>query len=174
MKQHIFGFVLFTLIVGTAGFVSAVFTELPSRDAVKVSEVPRTVEYKSSCWKRVKPSSKQTWISSARVVQATLNQKTRQLETDLLIERETKSFETVLVSLHFFTKDAKGTRYLATEKVWLEPYFNTNNIAAQSITSSYKWLDELGSYENLYVTAETKGGTPTFSESNAMPVLKSF
>jgi hypothetical protein len=171
MKQHIFGFILFTLIVGTAGLISAFFTELPSRDAVKVFDVPRTVEYKSSCWKQVKSP---TGNSSARVVQATLDQKTKQLETDLFIEREASSVRSVNVSLHFFTKDAKGTHYLATEKVWLEPFFNSDNRAAQSITSSYKWLDELGSYENLYVVAETKSSTPRFSESNAVPVLKSF
>ncbi|HSK74069.1 MAG TPA: hypothetical protein VK892_20385 [Pyrinomonadaceae bacterium] len=171
MKQHIFGFILFALIVGTAGLISAFFTELPSRDAIKVFEVPKTVEYKSSCWKQVKSSAEN---SSARVVQATFNQKTKQLETDLLIERETSSVEKLYVSLHFFTKDAGGTRYLATEKLWLEPFFNRNNTASQSITSSYKWRDELGSYENLYVVAGTKNSIPRFNESNAVAVVKSF
>lgn len=173
MKQHIFGFVLFTLIVGTAGLISAFFTELPSRDAVKVSEVPRTVEYKSSCWKKVKSTEKAGNVS-ARVVQATFDLKLKLLEADLLVERETSSVKSVSVSLHFFTKDENGTRFLATEKVWLEPAFDQSHSAVQSIITSYKWLDNLDSYENLYVAAETKMGTPKFSESNAVPVLKSF
>lgn len=174
MKQHIFGFILFTLIVGTAGLISAFFTELPNRDAIKVFEVPKTVEYKSSCWKHVKSSPEKTEGISARVVQAALNQKTKELETNLFIEREESSVKNVIVSLHFFTKDAKGTRYLATHIAFLEPFFNRDNIATESITSSYKWLNDLDPNENLYVTAETKSSTPKFSESYAVPILKSF
>ena len=170
MKQHIFGFILFTLIVGTAGLISAFFTELPSRDAVKVFDVQRTVEYKSSCWKQVKSP---TGNFSARVVQATLNQKTKQLETDLLIERETSSVERINLTLYFFSNDTKGKAFHVTEKVWIEPYFNSDNKATQTIKSSYR-VNDLESYENLYVMVESKSGTSKSSESNAVPVLRSF
>lgn len=174
MKQHIVGALLFSFIVATAGVISFFFTELPSVEGVKAPELPRTFGYRLGCRKQYKSFPVNDGKFSVRALQSVLNLKTKQLETDLLIKRENRSVQFVTVSLHFFTKDGQGTRYLATEKAWVEPFFNSGNEALHSITSAYKWLDNLESYENLYVVAETTSSLPEFSESDAVAVLKSF
>lgn len=142
MKKHIIGFTLFSIIVGTAAFIYAMF------NVVKVEEVftpAYTPTYqRNSCWK-MKRELKETSVASPVVRQAVLDLKTKQLNWELAAPLSNSQ-----IALHFFVKDENGTRYINSAFVPKSGFENGVNKA----TSSYQWLDNLDSYENLYVTAE--------------------
>ncbi len=172
MKKHVVGFILFNLIVGTSAIIAALFYEMPKIDSVDVPETP--VIYTRSCWRMRK--NLQSPQVNAKITQAVFNENTDQLDMDLFLERKNHSTENVSVSLQFFVKDGNQTRYLATETFNLTPDFDLDDKAAQSVTFSYKWLDDLKSHENLYIvpqTAATENYTrlaPRFDEASAAPV----
>lgn len=174
MNKHIFGFILFSLIVGTSAFIYGFFfTPLATIQPVSVFEV-RT-EKRKSCRKETYSRVERGEVT-AKVVQAVFNSNTNQLDMDLFLERKNSSTDNVAVRLHFFVKDGAKTRYLATEKVDLTPDFNLDDKATHSITSSYEWLDNLKSRENLYVVPQTIGNTereftPVFDEAKATSVI---
>ena len=174
MNKHIFGFILFSLIVGTSAVIYGFLASPAVVEPVFVFE--NQPQKRKSCRKQMysRVESKEV---SAKVVQAVLNSNTNQLEMDLFLERENNSIENAAVRLHFFSKEGARTRYLATEKVVLTPEFNFDNKATQSITSSYEWLDNLRSRSNLYVVPQTiadgenyRSVTPRFDEEKAMPI----
>ncbi len=175
MNQNVFGVILFSFIVGTAIFVSEFFVTLPTPPPVYERPV---YESRTSCRKNMVTQTVPAEIASIKVRQAVLNAETGKLYTDFLVKRESPQTQTVGVALHFFVKDGRGTRYLATETVALSPEFNYDEKANNSVVSSYQWLDDLQRRDNLYVVAESsipfqksKNLEPKFDEANAVPVL---
>ena len=167
MKKHIIGFTLFSIIVGTAAFIYAMFNVVNVEEVFAPAYTP-TYQTKS-CWK-MKRDSKETNVGSPVVRQAVLDLKTKQLNWEVAAP-ETKS----KIALHFFIKDENGTRYINSA---LAPETSFENGVIKA-TSSYLWLDNLASYENLYVIAEftsrsdykNKYAQPKFDSSNATSVL---
>ncbi len=167
MIKHYFGFALFSFIVGTTAVVYAMF------NVVNVNEVtvPNYSTYSptKSCWK-MKRESRESNISSPTIRQAVFNLKTKQLKWELAAP-ETNS----KIALHFFIKDENGTRYINS---MLALSFG-NESGTIKATSSHLWLDNLESYENLYVIAEPvlsgayidKNFLPKFDQSKAVAVL---
>lgn len=183
MKKHLFGFALFSLIVGTAAFVYAIF------NVVRVDEVPAPSYYQTyspstSCWK-MKKDLRQSNFDSPKVSQAVFNTRTEQVSLNL----ELPEISAPIV-LHFFVKDAKGARYIASEQVLvagrgkLEGKMDMQADGAYrfgeiKITGSYSSLDNLNSFENLYLIAESVSVSqtrnnnfqPEFDAAKAIPVL---
>lgn len=175
MNQNVFGVILFSFIVGIAIFISEFFIALPTPPAVYERPV---YESRTSCRKKVDTQAIPAEISSIKVWQAVLNAETGKLYTDFSVKKGNFRDESIGVALHFFVKDGRGTRYLATETVALSPEFNYDGKADHSVLSSYQWLDDLQRRDNLYVVAESsipfqksKNLEPKFDEANAVPVL---
>ncbi len=167
MIKHYFGFALFSFIVGTSAVIYAMV------NVVNVNEVtvPSYSTYSpgKSCWK-MKRESRESNISSPTIRQAVFNLKTKQLKWELAAPEMNSK-----IALHFFIKDENGTRYINS---MLAPSFGYEYGTIKA-TSSYLWLDNLESYENLYVTAESvptsayknKNFQPIFDQSKATAVL---
>lgn len=174
MNKHIFGFILFSLIVGTSAIIYGFFVA-PFVPIQPIQVFENQPEKRKSCRKEIY-SRVESGKVNAKVVQAVFNQNTNQLDMDLFLERKNNSTDNVAVWLEFFVKEGAKTRYLATEKVNLTPDFNLDDKATHSITSSYEWLDNLKSRENLYVVPQTfgntqRGFTPVFDEAKATSVI---
>lgn len=175
MKQNFFGIVLFSMIVGTAIFISESFVILPTPPAVE--EKPLVFESKNRCGKSVYQSNA-NGFAKVRLNQAVLNPKTGQLFTGLTLEKQNVSTEHIGLTYHFYTKDGLTNQYLASETVAIRPVFDINNRATHEITSSYSWLDKMASKNNIYVIAVSGSNVfgkhnpiPRFDESLAVPVL---
>jgi hypothetical protein len=166
MKKHLFGFALFSLIVGTTAFIYAKF------NVVSVDEVYTPVDYSTfaqtkSCWKMKREMSESN-IGLPIVKQAIFNLRTKQLKWEL----DRSNIDTP-IALNFFVKDKNGTRYINSVLAPMSGY------EGGAIISSYLWLDNLDSYENLYITAEpvsyseyrNKNFRAKFDVSRATPVL---
>jgi hypothetical protein len=167
MKKHFWGFALFSFIVGISAIIYGMFNVL----AVEEVGQSYTATYSptKSCWKMKRESSR-TNFGSPMVKQAVFNLKSKQLRWEL----DTSEVNTP-VALNFFIKDEKGTRYVNSTFVPMSAY-RDNSVRA---TSSYLWLDNLESYENLYVIAEpvlsgaykNKNFQPNFDARRATAVL---
>ena len=184
MRKHIVGFIIFNFIVGTSLIVAAFFYQKPKFESVVITPVTSET-YTRSCWKGKSRFINNT--TSAKVTQAIFDSKTQELKTELFVQADDeKSLKTTEVALHFFVKDGNSTRYLATENLT-----NRNGVMKDSfdmsdyknmkatflVNSSYEWLDDLESRENLYVVPEIIQNaplyddyTPEFDELNATPV----
>lgn len=174
MKQNIFGVILFSIIVGTAVYVSQSTVTLPKLPAVEERPV---YESRTSC-RKVVVKAPATNLAKIKVTQAVLNPRTNQLITSLWLEKQNPSINHLGVTYHFFVKDGSSTRYLASETVAIQPSFNSDNIATHEIMSSYNWLDNFDVKDNLYLIASTDNdgfskskSIPGFDELNAVPVL---
>lgn len=172
MKQNIFGAILFSVIVGTAVYISASLVTLPNPWEVKRNFSNREI----SC-EMPEPVTKRE-LAKVKVNQAVLNPKTNQLNTSLTVERFNSSTGHLGVTYHFFVKEGAATQYLSSETVVIEPNFNEENKANHEIISSYNWLDNFDTKNNLYVIAESsyngfsrRSSIPRFDESIAAPVL---
>ncbi len=181
MKKHIIGFAIFSLIVGTTAFIYAMF------NVVRVEEVPAPTYYQTysptkSCWK-MKRELRESKLDSPKISQAVFNLKTKQLDWKL----DTPEIAAP-IRLHFFVKDENGTRYIASEQI-LSSGLRSGQVGMDKraidmegregevkFTSSYLSLDNLDSYENLYVIAERVPQTrvnyqPKFDAVKATAVL---
>ena len=171
MKKHLFGLALFSLIVGSAIFFKAIFFA-----SVYKYDVIRTFP-ENSCWKmkRETVQAQQTEVKTTKplIRQAIFNLNTKQMDWDLIVP------ETTSIVLHFFVKDSLGARHLNSEFI---PIYSVNKTGTNNgileITSSFLWLDNLDSYQNLYIVPEVmsrrefskKGIRPVFDEISAVPV----
>lgn len=179
MNQNVFGAILFSVIVGMAIFVSEYFVVLPTPPSVY--ESPITVNKKYSCshqGRTVINQTSPTGVASVKVVQAVLNQRTNQLNTDFAIKLDNPQTQAVSVSLHFFVKDGAKTIYLATETMIVQPDFDFEGKANHEVISSFQWLDDLQKRDNLYVIAEpsisfnnSRTLEPKFDANLATPIL---
>ena len=176
MTKHVAGFILFSFIVAVSGIVAFIFAEIPQPEKTVEFRVPR-VESKNRCHKSGYGSYENS-NASVKVAQSVFNERTGLLDTNLFVRRENASTQGLTVALHFFVKDLKGARHLATENYYFKPDFNRLNEATVAIPSrSYEWLDNVTSQENLYVIAETnrqtdyKKSQPDFDENKATAVI---
>ena len=143
MKKHIFGFALFSFIVGTTAFIYAILSII-NIEEVKVPAYSPTYSPTKSCWKMKREASRVN-IGSPSVKQATFNLASKQLRWEL----DTSQVNTP-IALNFFIKSENGMRYVNSTYVPMIAYRN----GSVGATSSYEWLNNLDSYENLYVIAE--------------------
>jgi hypothetical protein len=173
MKKHIFGFAIFSFIIGATILISRMLF-FPAEPIFHVIEIESPSARKTSCWMR---DARKVEKPKVKIEQAVLDVKTKQLKTSVALHPrlEANAYSTVL--LHFFIKDGGKTRYLASEDVWVKGTFDAKN---EAILTSLKWLDESKSYENLYVVPEIetdvidyKENSPVFDYSTAAPVLLS-
>lgn len=169
MKKHIIGFAIFSIIVGSAVFVKAIFNI--SRDII----VPAADNYsyttikKTSCWKMRQELEER---SAPVVKQAVLDLNNKRIDWAIYIPQMDSS----RLALHFFVKDARSTRYITTE---LAPSMASSpNNKWITYTSSYISFNNFSPYENLYVVPEMisqedarmKFFNPEFNEDIAVPV----
>ncbi len=152
MKKHIFGLALFSFIVSASAIVYAFFN-VP--EIVQVSEVFTTPQYISTertyCDKKKKVKN-----NSIQVKQAVLDLQTQQFNWELATPERNE-----LIDLHFFSKEANGTRYITTEQI--NNKFAYNGVL--KISDSYRWLNKRASYENLYVVAQFDSDATNYSEN---------
>jgi hypothetical protein len=150
MKKHIFGIALFVTIVGISGIAYSVFI----RDETIICSFPvNPLKYRDTTIQTNQPLVKQV----------VLDLKTKQIN----LEFSENNLKTS-IALHFYTVDSNGSKYLKTQ------YAQTTS----DFTSSYLWLNNLKSYQNLYVIADEDPNThrgmssiPAFDMSKATPVL---
>ena len=136
MKKHILGFAIFSLIVGTAVFVSAfVYKQVKREYVYEISE--------RSCWKQVKQKNV---ISSSKVkiVQAVFN--TYPKFSELNLELSTNLSQPVEIQL--FKNSTSGP--LLTKTINLVP--SADNIS--KIKLYYPRIDDLRGLDNMYVTVK--------------------
>lgn len=175
MNKHFIGILLFTTIVTVSGVVAFVFGDLPKIEAPKLIQ-PAVFESKTRCNKMKYRSSKSD--ATVKIYQAVLNQDTGVLNTNLIVKRADEKTDSVYVALHFFVKDGYDTRYLNTETLLVVPDFSYRNSVTHPVLSSFDWLENLSSHENLYVVAERtnyrefpKSVEPAFNPANATAVI---
>ncbi len=160
MKKHVIGFTLFSIIVGTAAFIYAMF------NVVKVEEVfapAYTPTYqRNSCWK-MKRNLKESEVNLPTITQAIFNLKTRKFSWNLsTIETDSP------IVLHFFVNDGKGTRYI--DSVSAKSLVRDGNL---NFSPSYMKLGKLDSQANFYFIAEVNGALPNyFHEKKISPQVK--
>lgn len=174
MKKHIFGFAIFSLIVGVTVLISKLLSfAVTETDVYMIKNQPQE-ERRTYCRMRDYRSFEKPKV---KIDQAVLDLKTKQLKTyvSLMPQIEADKYRTVL--LHFFVKDGGKTRYLSSEDIWVKGSFEAQN---EAILTSLKWLDESESYDNLYIVPEIendktnyKNLSPVFDYSTAVPVLLS-
>lgn len=178
MNKHIIGLIIFSFIVGMSAIIAALFVpmpQMPKLDSVKVSESNDYI-YRGNTYckkKKRKPRPKDySELASAKVSQAVFDLNKKQLDTQFTIERGDDSTETVKVALHFFVNDRFGVQHIKTEFVTLTPNFDIGDKAITTKTSSFKWLNNLESRENLYVIAEVV--TDSYNYKHYAPVFDSY
>jgi hypothetical protein len=176
MTKHVAGLILFSFIVAASGIIAFVFAEIPQPEKTVQFNVPR-FESKMRCDKSNHDSFENS-NALVKVAQSVFNERTGLLDTDLFIKRKDASTKSVSVALHFFVKDLKGARYLATENYYFKPDFDSRNEATVAIPSrSYGWLDNISSQENLYVIADAemqsdyKKYKSSFDENKATAII---
>jgi hypothetical protein len=170
MKKHLFGFAIFSLVVSTAIIVSAIFSS--SHEVfMLVVETTYGTRVTTSCWK-MKGEYSQTESVTAK--QAILDLKAKEISFHLDIPNLDFPLES-RIALHFFVKDIEGSYYLATE--FPAPMIQ-NASGQRGIIKSNYWLNNLSSYQNLYVIPELISNrdfergifNPKFDESKATAV----
>lgn len=178
MNKHIIGLIIFSFIVGMSAIIASFFVpmpQMPKIDSVSVSESNDYVYRGStSCKKKKrKPRPKDySEMASAKVSQAVFDLNKKQLDTQFTIERADDSTETVKVALHFFVNDRFTVQHIKTEFVTLTPNFDMGDKAMTTKISSFRWLNNLESRENLYVIAEVV--TDSYNHKNYAPVFDSY
>lgn len=165
MKKHIIGLAFFSFIVSAAAVIYAIFN-IPQ--ITPVYEIVSTPQYIPAERTHCKLRSRANRFS-LEIKQAVYDVRTRQFNWEL-----TASPSTSRIALHFFIRDANGTRYLNSI---FAPQASFENGAIKAASSS-RWLDRLESYENTYVIPEYTSGNefddknyqPNFDAARAMPV----
>lgn len=178
MKKHIIGLTLFSFIVSAAAIVYAVFN-VPK--IVPVAPMRFVVAERTHC--KMKRAANHSQVDLPVVTQAVFDLKTKQLNWELAAPLSSGSNTSIdfsgagsKIALHFFVKNKNGTRYLNSV---LAPGLATSENLVIKGSGSYEWLDNLNSYENLYVTAEStswkkfqdKTVQPEFDAEKATSVL---
>ncbi len=158
MGKHIVGFIIFSVIVGVTAFITSFFVKMPPMPALDPVSENGLYAYQGDrhCKrkKRSPPPKAVDQIASVKVKQAFFDAKLRRLDTQFAIERADESTESVNVVLQFFVYDDFGVQHIANEFVSLNPNFDIGDVAVTNKSSSFKWLNNLQSRENLYVIAK--------------------
>jgi hypothetical protein len=151
MKKHILGIALFSLIIGSAGIFYSFFADDYDTYNIVETEVYSYESFDGG------------FVESQPIIrQAVLDLKTKQINWEFS-NRNNKAD----IALYFYIVDSHGVRYLNSE------HTRTTN----DFVSSYIWLDNLKSYENLYVIAvdmnthRAQSAIPRFEINKATSVL---
>lgn len=189
MKKHIAGFILFSFIVGIFVFISYVlglFTakpttthcnfQYPKIKTVKTESKPVVTESEATVGAIDK--------NSPRVVQAVFNVPTKQVNLELLFKKKVvfDDYGWFLIKLNYFRNNGQGIKFIHSETVRFLPesFSNEDGKSSASVLGSYEWLDNLGSYDNIYVVAEltdnysSDKATPKFDTNFAKEILLSY
>ena len=178
MNKHFIGLIIFSFIVGMSAIIASLFIQMPQMPKIEAVKVSESNDYvyrgNTHCKKKKrKPRPKNySELASAKVSQAFFDLNKKQLDTQFMIERANDSTETVNVALHFFVNDRFGVQHIATEFVTLAPNFDIGDKAITTKISSFNWLNNLESRENLYVMPEVIKNSDTYK--NYPPIFDSF
>jgi hypothetical protein len=181
MKKHIAGFILFCFVVGTAVFVSRLFgvsliyKVTPNHDKIVPLKEKTVIAETDAEFGAIDKNS-------PRVRQAVFSLTTKQVNLELLFNKKQFFDEGVAIKFNFFRNNEQGIRFIHSEIVRLVPdsfSYSNGDTTTASVIGSYNWLDELGSYDNLYVVAEFTNSytiektNPKFDANFAKEVLLS-
>ncbi len=160
MNKHILGFIVFSLIFGVFAIAASFFVTLPPMPALEpVSEVSEVVYRGKKHCDRKKRKRRPKVVSetvSVKVSQAVFDVAKKQLDTQFLVERADESSENLDVVLHFFVNDGFTVQHIADEFISLNPNFDIGDTSMTNNVSSFRWLNNLESRENLYVISEVR------------------
>ena len=156
MKKHVFGLLIFGLIVSAAAIVYAVFNVseiIPVFEMVSVSDQQDSAP--TSCW-RMNRGSNQSKTNSIEIRQAVLNLSNKQFNSELAVPARNEP-----IALHFFAQSGKDVRYITSEIV--ENDYSTGGTL--KFSNIYGWMGHLKSLENLYVIAQFKSDAENYKEN---------
>jgi uncharacterized protein YxeA len=156
MKKHILGFVIFSLIIGSAVFVSAMFY----KRAVKKEYVYEVSE--RSCWREVKRETKNN-PAPVKIVQAVFNSKTKQFDVDFST-LPTQNVEVYLIYKKQNDMDNWEAGY-KMESLTLMSFPNYKT--TQSLI--LPWIKDLKSTDSMYVSIKSSNEKDSFDSK--VPVL---
>lgn len=149
MTKHFFGLLLFSFIVFSSAFIYGFFYS-PITQVQPVFVYENQPEKRKSCRKERFRNVDRDDVN-VKVAQAVFNSKTNQMDIDFSVKSNNLSESEIPVQLNFFVKDGTKNRLIATERVLLNSEIFFDDMSNQSMTESYKWLEELKQGENLYV-----------------------
>ncbi len=163
MKKHIVGIVIFSFIVGVTAIIASFFVKMPTIPALDPVFESTDYIYRGDrdCKRKKKRRHRKSVDQSVslKVTQALFDARSKRLDTQFAIERSSENTETVNVVLQFFVYDEFGVQHIANEFISLNPNFDMGDVAVSKNTSSFKWLNNLESRENLYVMARAINGS---------------
>jgi hypothetical protein len=153
MKRHIFGLAIFSFIVGAA-LISYRLFYVPDNPPL-------------SCW--IVKSVQQNSNDGVTIKQAIFN-----VNTEVLTFEPTANGN-LPIELHFFTKNGNDTHYVGS-------FYSLKSLKTNGVRSCIKCLENLESYENLYVMAENTSWTehqndlrhPKFDVNKATSILLDY
>ncbi|HEY0427656.1 MAG TPA: hypothetical protein VGC76_07715 [Pyrinomonadaceae bacterium] len=156
MKKHVAGFALFCFIIGAAAFVSGVLAIFFDYANVFVNSPEKIYTKTKLEMDEVEAANGSIDKKSPIITQAVFNSLTKQINLEMIFRDDVALSGKVPVKLNYFRNTAEGVRFIKSETVNLiyESFYLKEKSRTASITCSYEWLDNLDSYENLYVTAE--------------------
>jgi hypothetical protein len=151
MKKHVFGFALFSFIVA----VAVVIGNLPAFEPANVHltdsyEEPQPRHF---CSKK-KPRSYD--FSYAKIEQIVFDVKTKQMKiafSPQMRSDDAADDKSYTLRLHYFVKNGSETSFLKTQDIYVKSALDAEN---EWILTSSLWLDNLESYDNLYIVPEIK------------------
>ena len=158
MKKHIAGFILFCFIVGVAVFISGVVTAFIPYNGMSHGDAVKTFPATKRVMTETEATRGNIDKNSPRVTQAVFNLPTKQVNLELLFKKKPIFDENgwTLIKFNYFRNNGRGISFVHSETVRLLPesFSYEDGETSASIIGSYEWLDNLDSYDNLYVTAE--------------------
>jgi hypothetical protein len=156
MKKHTAGLILFCFIVGTAVSISVRLGVVARYNGISKLDVIKTYPNPNSEINETDAAIGKIDDKSPVVRQAVLNANNKQLSLELLFKVNKNFDDRTSLKLSYFKKTAKGVRFINSETVELIPesFDYKNGATTALVISSYEWLDNLDSYDNLYVIAE--------------------
>ena len=144
MKKHILGLAIFSFIVFAAAFIGGLFA------FSKIDEVsmPQNLP--------IEKTHSDLNYDSIEIKQAVFNINTKKLNFEFSAPSRDEAIE-----LQFFSKDDRGTRYIAAEQV-------QNKLSGKGVlrfVNSYERLNKRSKFENLYVIARFDSDSIKASEN---------
>lgn len=170
MKKHIIGLAVFSFIVSAAAIVYTVF------NVPKITEIPSDYYHDVSIYKT--PTTERSKLKPQIIKQAVFDLRLKivhiTLNSNELYEND---YQNKTVRFDFFTKNAEGVKFIASEK---ETYIPQSKFYGEEfdklISLQCNWLRRLNSRDNLYVIAKVSSDTfnseesPVFDSQSATPV----
>lgn len=158
MKKHILGLAIFSLIIGTAVFVSSVFYKQAKREYVyEVSS--------RSCWKKVN-STALNKPNSLKITQAVFNSNTKHLD----IEFATPEMREVEIRV-IYPSSNQNSKYLYQFSKNIDITPNSLFRANESIILPEIDVSKLQKTDTMFISIENKFETDNAQSDARYPVL---